>query len=76
MGQFEMTKKWSVMIPMAGHLYVEVEADSEEDAIEKASEVATLDNLESWDTLERFNQGNVCYCPQPWQIEANELDED
>jgi hypothetical protein len=63
-------KSWSVTLPVAGHAYVTVEAETEEEAIEKAFNNVTIDNLESWEAVERFNQGNVCYCPHPWEAEA------
>jgi hypothetical protein len=63
-------KTWEVTIPIAGHAYVTVEAESEDKAIEKALDEASLKDVEGWEALERFNQGNVCYCPQPWEAEA------
>jgi hypothetical protein len=70
-----MAKSWGVTVPMAGHLYVEVEAATEEEAIEKAFDEATLDDLESWEAVRQFNKGNVCYCPHPWETEAQEFDD-
>ncbi len=69
-----MSKTWGVTIPMAGHLYVEVEAASEDEAIEKAFDEATLSDLESWEAIRQFQQGNVSYCPRPWEAEAQEFD--
>lgn len=68
-------KTYTVKVPIAGHIIVNVEAESEEDAARKAmeSDDLTLDNLDSWEALEQFNAGNVCYCPHPWEVEA-ELD--
>lgn len=68
-------KVYNVTIPIAGHAHMTVIADSEEAAIEKAMEDVRLENVEEWEPLEQFNQGNVCYCPQPWEAVA-ELDED
>ncbi len=67
-------KTYSVKIPIAGHAYIEIEADSEEEAIDKAfaSEI-TNEDIESWDTVRQFNQGNVCYCPQPWEATAEAI---
>jgi hypothetical protein len=70
-----MAKTWGVTLPVAGHLYVEVEALSEEEAIEKAFNEATLDDLESWEAIRQFQQGNVSYCPRPWEAEAQEFDD-
>lgn len=71
-----MAKTWGVTLPVAGHLYVEVEADNEDAAIEKAFDTATLDDLESWEAIRQFQQGNVSYCPRPWEAEAVEFPSD
>ena len=63
-------KTWEVTVPIAGHAYITVEAESEEEAIEKAIDEVTLDEIDHWEALERFNQGNICFCPQPWEAEA------
>lgn len=74
-------KTYTVTVPIAGHAIITVEAESEEDAIHEALNTVTVDDLESWEAVEQFNQGNVCYCPQPWEAEAiledgDEEDED
>ncbi len=61
---------YEVLIPMAGHLVIAVEANSEEEAKDKAYDQATIEHLENWEALECFNQGNVCYCPSPWEVEV------
>lgn len=66
-----MTRR-NVTIPIAGHAYVEVEANNEKAAIEAALEKATLRDVEDWEPLERFNKGNICYCPQPWDAKVQE----
>lgn len=66
---------YSVTVPIAGHAIVEVEADSEEEAIEKAIGEVTREHLEGWEPLQQFNRGNVCYCPHPWEAEAEDLGE-
>ena len=66
-------KTYTVTIPIAGHITVFVEANSAEEA--KAIALADPENYNSeltWDTLSRFNSGNVCHCPTPWQIEVEE----
>ncbi len=63
-------KTWEVTVPIAGHAYITIEADSEEEAISKALDEVNLDNVESWESVRQFNEGNVCYCPQPWEAEA------
>lgn len=65
--------EYLVTIPVAGHVYVAVEADNKDDAIEKAmSRTRSKNDDVEWEELERFNQGNVCYCPQPWEITVEE----
>lgn len=63
-------KTYEVTIPIAGHAFRTVQANSEEEAIEIAMNEVTLQDVENWDCLSKFNQGNVCYCPHPWQVEA------
>lgn len=65
-----MIKTWSVTLPIAGHAVVTVEAGDEETAIAEAFNIVTLADVEVWEALEQFNQGNICYCPQPWEAEA------
>lgn len=64
--------EYHVTIPIAGHAYLTVEAESVEEAIEIAMGEVTIDHIETWDPVEAFNQGNVCYCPRPWEAEAEE----
>lgn len=64
---------YTVTIPIAGHAYIEVDAESEEAAIEAALGKVTIDHIETWEPLEQFNQGNICYCPHPWEAEARDL---
>jgi len=61
---------YNVIIPIAGHAYKSVEADSEKEAIELAMSEVTIDDIDEWEALTRFNQGNVCYCPSPWEAKA------
>lgn len=68
-------REYNVILPIAGHAYVTVEAESEEEAIEKAFEVEKFDEIE-WEMLEQFNRGNVCYCPSPWEAVADAVDGD
>lgn len=71
-----MSKRiFSVTIPIAGHAFLEVEAETEPEAIEAAFEKVTLDHVEDWEALQRFNAGNVCYCPSPWEAEAEDIGE-
>jgi hypothetical protein len=69
-----MMGKYEVTLPVAGHVRAIVEAEDEESAIEAAMEVAFDHRDVDWEVLEAFNQGNVCFCPQPWEAEAERLD--
>ncbi len=66
-------KTYGVTLPITGTVYVEVEAESEDDAIEKAleSEVDS-DDIESWETHRKIVQGNVFYGGQN-EADAQEL---
>ena len=69
---------YSVLVPIAGHVEVIVEADSKEEAHEAAltSDDLELKNVVDWESLHRFTRGNVCYCPSPWEIEATLIEDD
>ena len=69
-------KLWYVTIPIAGHVFVEVEAATKEEAREKAfmSDIAVVGDV-TWDLLTSFGTGNVCHCPQPWSVEVEFLKE-
>jgi len=67
---------YSVTIPIAGHVVLEVEASSEKEAIDKGMQEATIEHIGEWDCLNQFNSGNVCYCPTPWEAEAELQDDD
>lgn len=56
--------KYSVVLPIAGHLAIEVEADSKEGAIQKAMDIATLTDIEGWEYYEH-SEGNVNSFPSP-----------
>ena len=67
--------KYLVIVPVAGHAFIEVEADSPNEAEVLAFERLGPENLEDWEPLEAFNEGNVCHCPFPWEVEVEELPE-
>jgi hypothetical protein len=71
-----MAKSWEVIVPIAGHALAVVEAETETEAISKAIDTVSLDDIESWEAVAQFNQGNICYCPQPWEAEATCQDEE
>lgn len=66
-------KTYLVTIPIAGHITFEVEADSFENAIEKAWQLDSEEGELTYDLLESFGRGNVCHCPTPWEVEAEEV---
>jgi len=60
-------KKYGVMVPFAGHFYVEVEAENEEEAKGKAFEANPFGDDDDADIMEvnyyeQMNRGNVAYC--------------
>lgn len=63
-------RTWGVTVPVAGHAYIVVDALDEESAIDTAMENIQLQHLDSWEAVHRFQQGNVSYCPHPWEAEA------
>lgn len=65
-------KTYNVTLPIGGHAFLTVEANSEEEAIDAAMNEVTLQHLEDWEVLTQVNRGNVCYFPSPWQAEAIE----
>lgn len=56
-------KKYFVEIPITGYVSVEIEANSKEEAIEKAWESPdlSLDNVVEWEAHEYISKGNVSY---------------
>ena len=65
--------EYQVTLPIAGTAYMTVEADSREEAINKALEDVTKDDIESWEALRRLVQGSVCYA-ETWEAEAEEAE--
>ena len=66
-------KTYLVITPIAGHLTHEVEAENEAEAIEKSWMMNPDDGELTWECLESFGQGNVCSCPEPWEVETEEI---
>ena len=56
-------KRYTVKVPIVAVCYVDVEAENEKDAMDKAfeSEDLKLENVEEWEPLEHITQGNVIY---------------
>lgn len=49
-----------VRVPITACAEVFVEAESKEEAIQKAFEEVTLDDIEEWDAHREVCEGNVC----------------
>lgn len=53
--------KYNVMLPVAGYVSCEVEAESEDEAIEKAKDVDfSTSDIEEWNVYVDLMKGNVC----------------
>jgi hypothetical protein len=68
-------KTFNVTIPIAGHVSFEIEAETKEAAIKAACDADPIEGEVTWEMLESFNQGNVCFCPSPWEVTAKEVSE-
>lgn len=69
-------KKFGVSVPIAGYVYIEVEAENKKEAVEKAFDQGyTQDDIQEIDMYERIIEGNVCHV---WhnRVEVEELDSD
>jgi hypothetical protein len=51
-------KQWVVTVPITAKAFVEVDAESREDAIEKALDAVELDNVEEWEPHKIISEGN------------------
>lgn len=55
-------KTYNVRLPITGCVDIEVEAENEDEAIEKALETqVTNDDITEWETCEQIVKGNVFY---------------
>ena len=68
-------KVFGFKVPISAVAYIEIEAETEEEAREKIFDQVELGHIEEWQALERVNQGNVCYSLRPWEIELDYEDE-
>jgi hypothetical protein len=75
-------KTFGVTVPVAGTIYVAVEAHTSEEAKEIALggkkgdgtvDIDTVKDLEELDCYSKFISGNVCYINSAWEIEAEEI---
>lgn len=64
---------FGVTMPIGGHAYVEVEAETEEQAKELAMDQVSLTDIDGWEILDPVSQGNVLSFPSPWEIEVAEI---
>lgn len=73
-----MAKRFGVVLPFTGTIYVEVEADDAESAIDAAlsSEDLTLENADSWSCHKKIVMGNVFYGEQNEAEVVEEFDEE
>jgi hypothetical protein len=54
--------RYSVVLPVTGYVYTEVEAYNETDAIDKALEHGFSNkDIEEWEVHERVTDGNISY---------------
>lgn len=67
-------KTYEVKLPITGWALVEVEAESEADAIKAAFDEVTLKHVEEWEAVERIVAGNVVYALRPWNAEVTLID--
>jgi len=55
-------KRFAVEIPIAGYVRIEVEAENEEDAIEKAFDIGYKnEDIQEMEMFEKLVEGNVCH---------------
>lgn len=59
-------KRYTVLLPITGVICVEVEAETEKDAIDAAlsSDDLTTDKIEEWEAHRQIVKGNVFYGSQ------------
>ncbi len=75
-----MTKTYGVSIPIAGYIYIEVDAENKDEAATKAFDEMGEMSQEEWygliqelECYEKLVQGNVCYAYHT-RVEVEELD--
>jgi hypothetical protein len=67
-------RKFSVVIPIAGQIYAEVEAENEKEAINKALDGDyKTEDIEEWQTYRKLHSGNVCHISTAWEAEAEDV---
>ena len=53
--------KYGGSLPLTGWIYLEVEAKNEKEALDKARDKATLDDMVEWEFTEKVCSGHVSY---------------
>ena len=54
-------KNYYLEIPITGIIAIEIEAETEQEAIKKAFDEITIDDILEWEAHENITQGNVFY---------------
>ena len=68
-------KKYGVSIPIAGYVYKEVEAETKEEALEKAFDEGYKDDeIAELDMYDVLVEGNVCYTYHT-KVEVEEIED-
>lgn len=69
-------KKWLVELPITGYVLIEdIEADTREQAIEKAFEMAVIEDIQEWAPCANVTRGNVSYAVRN-SVYVEELEDD
>ena len=53
--------KYGVSLPLTGWIYLEVEAKNEKEALDKAQDNATLNDMVEWEFTKKVCSGHVSY---------------
>lgn len=68
-------KKYNVLVPIAGYVQIEVEAENEKEAIDKAFEQGcSAKDISEFDMLEHIAEGNVLHAPMN-NVEVEEIED-
>ncbi len=68
-------KTYAVTVPFTGTMFIEVQAENEDDAIETALSEVTSEHIEGWNAVRKIVQGNVFHGEQN-DASAEEITED
>lgn len=53
--------KYLVQVPITGYAEIEVEAENKEEAVSRAMQNVTFDDVAEWEVHREVCKGNVCY---------------